>query len=186
MIRQEFWVSAHTQLSMRLKKTPVEINPYLLDKAEAGLLEELEVHVSYSVEMDEFWSYVGNKKNRRWTWYAIDRKSGILLAWQNGKRDNATCEKLLKKMEHFPIRSYSTDNWESYTSLLPKEKHFIGKANTWKIERKNLNFRTHLKRLCRKTICFSKSEEMHDKLIGIYIEKHYFKTGQFLNSIQLN
>jgi len=157
-----------------------------LDKAEAGLLEALEVHISYSVEMDEFWSYVGNKKNRRWTWYAIDRKSGILLAWQNGKRDNVTCEKLLKKMEHFPIRSYSTDNWESYSSLLPTEKHFIGKANTWKIERKNLNFRTHLKRLCRKTICFSKSEEVHDKLIGIYIEKHYFKNGRFTNQIQLN
>ena len=166
---------------MRLEKTPVEINPYLLDKAEAGLLEALEVHISYSVEMDEFWSYVGNKKNRRWTWYAIDCKSGVLLAWQNGKRDNVTCEKLLKKMEHFPIRSYSTDNWESYASLLPTEKHFIGKANTWKIERKNLNFRTHLKRLCRKTICFSKSEEVHDKLIGIYIEKHYFKNGRFTN-----
>jgi insertion element IS1 protein InsB len=164
---------------MRLKKTPSEINPYLLDKAEAGLLEELEVHLSYSVEMDEFWSYVGNKGNRRWTWYAIDRKSGIVLAWQNGKRDNETCAKLLEKMECFPIRSYSTDNWESYTSLLPAEKHFIGKANTWKIERKNLNFRTHIKRLCRKTICFSKSEEVHDKLIGIYIEKHYFKTGQY-------
>ena len=139
---------------MRLKKTPVEINPYLLDKAEAGLLAELEVHLSYSVEMDEFWSYVGNKKNRRWTWYAIDRKSGILLAWQNGNRDNATCEKPLKKMEHFPIRSYSTDNWESYASLLPTEKHFIGKANTWKIERKNLNFRTHLFTF-REAYCFS-------------------------------
>ncbi|MDR2927228.1 MAG: IS1 family transposase [Cytophagaceae bacterium] len=37
---------------------------------------------------------------------------------------------------------------------MPANKHFIGKANTWKTERKNLNFRTHLKRLCRKTICF--------------------------------
>jgi insertion element IS1 protein InsB len=125
---------------------------------------------------------------------AIDRKSGVLVAWQNGKRDNATCKKLLEKMERFPIRSYSTDNYESYTSLLPAGKHFIGKANTrllsvaevWKIERKNLNFRTHLKRLCRKTICFSKSEEVHDKLIGIYIEKHYYRTGRYLNSIQLN
>jgi insertion element IS1 protein InsB len=174
-----------------------------LDKVETGLLEDLDVHISYSVEMDEFWSFactlrstrVGNKKNRRWTWYAIDRKSGVLVAWQNGKRDNATCKKILEKMEHFPIRSYSTDNWDSYTSLLSTEKHFIGKANTWKIlvlctkyavERKNLNFRTHLKRLCRKTICFSKNEEVHDKLIGIYIEKHYYKTGRYLNSIQLN
>jgi transposase-like protein len=40
----------------------------------------------------------------------------------SGKRDNVTCEKLLEKMKHFPIRSYSTDNWESYSSLLPAEK----------------------------------------------------------------
>ncbi|MDR0294767.1 MAG: IS1 family transposase [Prevotellaceae bacterium] len=32
---------------------------------------------------------------------------------------------------------------------------------------------------CRKTICFSKNEEVRDKLIGIYIEKHYFKTGKY-------
>ena len=71
-------ISPHTVIN-EIKKN-AEINPYLLDKAESGLLESLEVHISYSVEMDEFWSYVGNKKNRRWTWYAIDRKSGILLA----------------------------------------------------------------------------------------------------------
>lgn len=125
--------------------------------------------------MDEFWSYVQSKKNRRWTWYAIERNSGIIVAWQNGKRDNETCKKLLDKMSCFPIKRYFTDDWESYSSLLPAGKHIIGKADTWKIERLNLNFRTHLKRLCRKTICFSKSVEMHDKLIGIYIEKKLYK-----------
>ncbi|MBD2463520.1 transposase, partial [Oscillatoria sp. FACHB-1407] len=32
-----------------------------------------------------------------------------------------------------------------------------GKANTQKIERKHLTLRTRIKRLVRKTICFSKS-----------------------------
>ncbi|MDR2883244.1 MAG: IS1 family transposase, partial [Alistipes sp.] len=31
----------------------------------------------------------------------------------------------------------------------------------------------------RKTICFSRSVEVHDKLIGVYIEKHYYKSGAF-------
>ncbi|MGR0481310.1 MAG: IS1 family transposase [Candidatus Electronema sp. V4] len=39
---------------------------------------------------------------------------------------------------------------------MPSEKYAAGKANTWKAERRNLNFRTHLKRLNRKTVCFSK------------------------------
>ena len=51
----------------------------------------------------------------------------------------------------------------------------MGKHNTQKIGRKNLNFRTWIKRLARKTICFSKSEVMHDTAIGLLINKVEFK-----------
>ncbi|MDR2512181.1 MAG: IS1 family transposase, partial [Bacteroidales bacterium] len=46
----------------------------------------------------------------------------------------------------------------------------------------NLNFRTHLKRLNRKTICFSKNETVHDNVIGMYIENFYYKTGTYRNN----
>ncbi|MDR2510974.1 MAG: IS1 family transposase, partial [Bacteroidales bacterium] len=46
----------------------------------------------------------------------------------------------------------------------------------------NLNFRTHLKRLNRKTICFSKNETVHDNVIGMYIENFYFRTGTYGNN----
>jgi len=42
-----------------------------------------------------------------------------------------------------------------------------GRRHTHKIERKNLNFRTWIKRLTRKTICFSKLETMHDTVVSI-------------------
>ena len=51
----------------------------------------------------------------------------------------------------------------------------MGKCNTQKIERKNLNFRIWIKRLARKMICFSKSEVMHDTVIGLLINKVEFK-----------
>ena len=35
-----------------------------------------------------------------------------------------------------------------------------------------MNFRTHLKRLQRRTICFSKSEEMHGAVLKLYIDSH--------------
>ena len=41
-------------------------------------------------------------------------------------------------------------------------------------ERKNLNLRTWVKRLARKIICFSKSEKMHDIVIGLLINKVEF------------
>ena len=89
-------------------------------------------------------------------------------------------QKLLDKVAHLPIRACHTDNWQAYSTLFPaKYLHWVGKANTWKIERKNLNFRTHLKRLSRKTICFSKNEQIHDNVIGMYIEKYYFKKGKY-------
>ncbi len=37
------------------------------------------------------------------------------------------------------------------------------------------NLRTRIKRLVRKTICFSKSEKMHDIVIGLFINITEFK-----------
>jgi len=52
--------------------------------------------------------------------------------------------------------------------------HEIGKRNTQKIERKHLTLRTRIKRLARKTICFSKTILMHDIIIGVYINRYEF------------
>ncbi|PZV04645.1 MAG: transposase, partial [Leptolyngbya sp.] len=49
-----------------------------------------------------------------------------------------------------------------------------GKRNTQKIERKHLTLRTRIKRLARKTICFSKSVLMHDVVIGLFINRYEF------------
>ena len=40
--------------------------------------------------------------------------------------------------------------------------------------RENLNLRTKIKRLARKTICFSRSEKIHDKVTGQFIEREHF------------
>jgi len=133
------------------------------------------IEVEIRTEADEFWSSVEKKSNQRWTWYIIDRSNGVILAHQNGRRTDEMCHQLLKKVEIFPITAYYTDDWQSYGKYIPHEQHHIGKQDTWKIERSNLNFRTHLKRLHRKTLCFSKNEDMHDKVIGLYIEHHYYK-----------
>ncbi|WP_218921112.1 IS1 family transposase, partial [Piscirickettsia salmonis] len=74
----------------------------------------------------------------------------------------------------FNIRYYYTDDWGSYQRILPEDSHFIGKKNTQAIERKHLTLRTRIKRLARKTICFSKSEKMHDVVIGLFINKFEF------------
>jgi insertion element IS1 protein InsB len=164
-----------------LKKT-LKTNPYFLTREEYSKIEELEVEIRLEGEMDEFWSFVQNKSNQRWTWYAIERRSGCILAWHNGKRQDKDFLILWNLLQSFPISRYHTDDWGSYSKYIPAEMHRTGKDNTWKIERKNLNFRTHIKRLTRRTICFSKNEQIHDNVIGMYIEKFYYKTGTYGNN----
>ena len=55
----------------------------------------------------------------------------------------------------------------------PKE-HEVGKRHTQQLERKQLTLRTRLKRLVRKTICFSKSVRMHDLVVGLFINRFEF------------
>ena len=150
-----------------------------MDNEECQRYAKLEVEIRFAVEGDEFWSYVGNKGNQRWTWYALERQSGIILAYHNGRRTDESCKSLIDKLSIFSIHSFHTDDWQSYSKYIPSDKHIIGKDNTWKIERKNLNFRTHIKRLTRKTICFSKNETIHDNIIGMYINKFYYKQGLY-------
>jgi insertion element IS1 protein InsB len=43
-------------------------------------------------EMDEMWSFVGNKGNPRWLWHAIDHHTGKVLAYVFGRRkDEVFC-----------------------------------------------------------------------------------------------
>ena len=43
-----------------------------------------------------------------------------------------------------------------------------------KIESKHINLRTRIKRLVRCTLCFSKTERMHDLVIGLFINRYAF------------
>ncbi|PJG60123.1 IS1 family transposase [Aeromonas cavernicola] len=68
----------------------------------------------------------------------------------------------------------TSDDWGSYAREVPSKMHLTGKIFTQRIERNNLTLSTRIKRLARKTICFSRSIELHEKVIGAFIERHYF------------
>ena len=125
-------------------------------------------------ELDEQWSFVGKKSNQRWLWLAIDHATNKILTFVFGRRKDTVFEKLKENLDLFKISRYYTDDWGTYGRYLDLEKHKIGKCNTQKIERKNLNLRTWIKRLTRRTICFSKNEIMHDTVIGLMINKVEF------------
>ncbi len=125
-------------------------------------------------EVDELWSYVGHKKEQRWLWHAIDHQSGAVLAYVFGRRKDAVFLQLKALLEPFGITRYFTDSLGTYQRHLKTEEHYPGKRNTQKIERKHLAWRTRIKRLTRKTICFSRSAQLHDIVIGLFINRYEF------------
>ena len=91
-----------------------------------------------------------------------------------GTRKDAVFLKLKTLLAPLGIAHYYTDKAGVYQRHLPPEQHTAGKLTMHKIERKHLTLRTRLKRLARKTLCFSRSCLMHDLLIGLYMNRVEF------------
>jgi insertion element IS1 protein InsB len=134
----------------------------------------VDVERAGEAEMDEMWSFVAKKKEPRWLWHAIDHCTGAVLAYVFGCRKDEVFLKLKALLEPFGLIRYYTDHWGAYTRHLDPDVHSPGKRNTQKIERKHLTLRTRIKRLVRKTICFSKSVQMHDVVIGLFVNRYAF------------
>jgi insertion element IS1 protein InsB len=125
-------------------------------------------------EVDEMWNFVGKKRDQRWLWHAIDHWTGEVLAYVFGRRTDEVFLQLKALLEPYGIRRFHTDYWGAYTRHLEPDVHNPGKRNTQRIERKHLTLRTRIKRLARKTICFSKSIQMHDIVIGLFVNRYEF------------
>jgi len=168
-------ISTDTVLSELKKKEPVleSVNTALLNTRKR---DEITVGIERAgeAEMDEMWSFIGKKKEQRWLWHAIDHLTGAVLAYVFGRRQDEVFLKLKGLLEPFGITQYYTDHWGAYTRHLEPEIHSPGKRNTQKIERKHLTLRTRIKRLTRKTICFSKSVQMHDLVLGLFVNRYAF------------
>ncbi|MCS6832514.1 MAG: IS1 family transposase, partial [Flammeovirgaceae bacterium] len=52
-----------------------------------------------SVQIDELWSYVGQKSQKRWIVYAYAPETDEILAYEIGRRNAATVRKLYNKLK---------------------------------------------------------------------------------------
>ncbi|MDR2531607.1 MAG: IS1 family transposase [Oscillospiraceae bacterium] len=121
--------------------------------------------------MDEQWGRVYCRGTPCWLWHAIDHDTGDVVAFTLGSRENEMCKILWGMVTLLNIKIvavYSDNNW-AYHDVIPRSILKTGKRNTQKIERKHLIFRTRLKRLARKAICYSKTMEMHIVMVSLLI-----------------
>lgn len=122
-----------------------------------------------SIQVDEFWTFVGKKKHKKWLIYAYSCEDKEIIAWVWGKRNKKTALKLRQKLKDLGVRfgSVCTDNWEAFCIAFQSDKHKIGKAYTTGIEGNNTRLRVRIRRAVRKTCCFSKKLENHIKAFEI-------------------
>jgi IS1 family transposase/transposase-like protein len=125
-------------------------------------------------EVDELWTYLGRKENEYWLAYALDSK-GRVADFVIGKRTKATLRGLIDRLLASNVKKIRTDRLTHYQRLIPKNRHSCSPYGINRIERKNLTIRTHIKRLSRRTICFSRSCRMLESCLKIYFWKG---TGQ--------
>ena len=111
-----------------------------------------------ALEVDEFWTYVGEKKNKIWLIYAYHRETGEIVAFVWGKRNTKTAIKLRTKLKELNVSfdAIYTDNWDSFKAAFCDDNHIVGKENTVGIEGNNCRLRHRIRRAFRKTCCFSK------------------------------
>lgn len=119
-------------------------------------------------EVDEIKSFVRRKSEHIWIAYALDRKSKQVVSYNIGLRTNATLNVVLETLRLSDAKRVYTDRLRNYRSLIETKIHRTSLYGTNHIERHNLTIRTHLKRLARKTICFSRSAVILSAILKIY------------------
>lgn len=115
-----------------------------------------------------FLRYGKKKSNVNWITYVIERDSKTVIDFIVGAKTKENIKALVDKLLLLSPNKIYTDKLNIYPSLIPEKIHKRFQYCTNKIERNNLTLRTHVKRLNRKTICFSKEKKYLEAHLKIY------------------
>ncbi len=121
-----------------------------------------------SFEVDEVRTYIGNKENQYWVAYCLCGTTKEVIDFVVCKRNKRSLKTIIDGLLLSGVEKIKTDKLNIYQTLIPCEKHISNAYNINHIERNNLNIRTHIKRMSRRTICFSKSAVMLAACLRIY------------------
>jgi IS1 family transposase/transposase-like protein len=130
-----------------------------------------------TLQLDEMWSFVGNKDHKVWVWLAIDIESREIVGVFIGDRSRRSAQQLWQSLP--PVYRQCavcfTDFWEAYEQVIPSKRHqAVSKdsGKTSRIERLNNTLRQRVGRLVRKTLSFSKKLSNHVGAIWYFVH-HY-------------
>ena len=171
-------ISKDTVTSILKKEKSVEyVNYEYMTKYDESQID-VDIYSELETEMDEMWSFYHDKSHQIWLWWAVDHKTNTPIAFWFGTREHKNLDKLIELLKSYKIGKVYADNNFAYEKRFGKDILVTGKKNTQQMERDHLTLRTRIKRLARKTICFSKSETIHKIVIGLFINRYWFCNNQ--------
>lgn len=129
------------------------------------------------VGTDEIRSSAGSEQFKVRIRSAADRDTRQPVGAASGDRGDETCRNLRKSLpaDYRKRAVVYTDYRESYTDILPSERHrAVGKESggTAHIERSDNTLRQMCPVTVRKTLSFSKNMAMHEKRVRIFINSY--------------
>ena len=127
------------------------------------------------LELDELWSYVYCKANKRWVWTAICRRTRQVVSFFHRR---PKCRDLSQFLGTDPARLPAMPQFQRFLASLPEgaltrasTDRMVGKetGETAHVERWNNTLRQRIGRFVRKTLAFSKTDEMHELYLHLFI-----------------
>jgi len=118
------------------------------------------IAIGKEYEVDEIRTYCKLKERKVWIVYALRRDTKEVVDFAVGRRTLKTLGRVTNTLQLSGAERIYTDKLPHYKTLISKGVHQTKAYGTNSIERRNLTLRTHLKRLQRKTICFTRSISM--------------------------
>ena len=176
------WPPLETTLVPALETTLVPaLETTLVPALETTLVPALETTLvpaqdEDALELDELWSFVHQRKRKRWVWLAQCRRTRQIVAYAIGGRGQKTCRLLWRRIPKAYKKSLLyTDFWKAFCtrtsgkpmaecclppSIAPQERATGRHVTPIKphIERFNNVLRQRLARFVRKTLSFSKCD----------------------------
>ena len=128
------------------------------------------------LELDELWAFVARRRDKRWVWLALCRRTRQVAAYAIGNWGQRTCRLLWGRIPGaYKTDLLFTDFWDAYQKVLPQEQHRAsgkGEGQTSHAERFNNVLRQRLARFVRQTLSFSKIEAMHENRLRLFLNEY--------------
>jgi insertion element IS1 protein InsB len=141
-------------------------------------LEPREIRVEIQrvaeAEIDEMWGVVEQKSQPRGLWHAIDHRTGLVFASVLGTHQDEVFLQVNTLLAPLGIDQFYPDGADVYNRHRHPAQQTVGPIQRQKRARKHLTCRTRLQRVGRKTICFSNSVQLHDIVIGLFVNRDAF------------